>query len=59
MSQRENCSCLVSLADLGQHLVEELVGLGIVGDVLEVDDVPEALAVLRDDVLAGWLAEEL
>ena len=49
----------MSLPDVGQHLVKHLVGLGTVGDVLKLDDVPEALAVLGDDVLAGGLAQQL
>ena len=54
-----NFTGLVSLTDVGQHLVEHLVGLGVVGDVLEADDIPEALTVLSEDLLTGRLVEEL
>ena len=49
----------MSLTDVGQHLVEHLVGLGVVGNVLEADHILEALAVLREDLLACRLVEEL
>ena len=49
----------MSLADVGQHLVEYLVRLWDVGDVLEAKDVFEALTVLGEDLLASWLVEEL
>ena len=49
----------MSLTDVGQHLVEHLVGLGVVGDVLEADNIPEALTVLSEDLLTGRLVEEL
>ena len=48
----------MSLTDAGQHLVEHLVRLRIVGDVLEGDDILEALAVLSEDLLTGLLIEE-
>ena len=48
----------MSLTDVGQHLVEHLVRLGVVGDVLEADHILEALAVLSEDLLAGLLIEE-
>ena len=50
---------LVSLADVCQHLVEYLVRLGVVGDVLEAEDILEALAVVSEDLLAGGLVEKL
>ena len=50
---------LVSLADVCQHLVENLVRLGVVGDVLEAEDILEALAVVSEDLLTGGLVEEL
>ena len=49
----------MSLTDVGQHLVEHLVRLGVVGDVLEAHHILEALAVLSEDLLAGRLVEEL
>ena len=49
----------MSLADVCQHLVENLVRLGVVGDVLEAEDILEALAVVSEDLLAGGLVEKL
>ena len=49
----------MSLTDVGQHLVEHLVRLGVVGDVLEAEDILEALAVVSEDLLTGGLVEEL
>ena len=49
----------MSLADVCQHLVENLVRLGVVGDVLEAEDILEALAVVSEDLLTGGLVEEL
>ena len=54
-----NFTGLVSLTDVGQHLVEYLVRLGVVGDVLEAEDILEALAVVSEDLLTGGLVEEL
>ena len=47
------------LSYVGKHLIEHFMGLGVVGHVLKLGDLSEALAVLGDDVLASRLTEQL
>ena len=49
----------MSLSDLCEKRIELLVGVGVIGAVLELEHLPKALAVLPQDILASWLSQKL
>ena len=45
----------MSQSDVGDDIIELLVCLWRVGRVLKLENVLEALAILSNDLLTGWL----